>query len=64
MARAPNDVPTKPLTLSTTPQVHAYLTQLLKSGLYGKNTAEAAERLLTRAIDQLVAEGRIKQSRG
>jgi hypothetical protein len=55
MARRPNDLETVPITLSTTPQVVGYLRQLLKTGLYGKNTTEAAERVLTRTLQEMLA---------
>lgn len=42
MARKPNDIPTVPLSLLATPQVERYLKQLLTTGLYGKNPADAA----------------------
>ena len=64
MPRKPNDLKTEPLSLSTTPQVIGYLKQLLKSGLYGKNAADAAERLLTRTLEQMLQTGRIKPPRG
>jgi hypothetical protein len=57
MPRSPNQVPTVNITLSTTPQVHEYLRKLAGTGLYGKNAAEAADRLITRAIEQLIREG-------
>jgi hypothetical protein len=64
MPRKPNDLKTEELRLSTTPQVVGYLKRLLRTGLYGKNPADAAERLLTRALEQLLAAGRIKPPRG
>jgi len=64
MPRHPNDLKTEELTLATTPQVVAYLRQLLKTGLYGKNPADAAERLLTRTLEQLLDGGKIKPPRG
>ena len=64
MPRRPNDLKTEELTLATTPQVVAYLRQLLKTGLYGKNPADAAERLLARTLEQLLDRGRIKTPRG
>jgi hypothetical protein len=60
MARTPNAIETETLTLSTTPQVRRYLSQLLESGLYGKNEAEAAERLLVRAIEELAEKGQLE----
>lgn len=64
MPRKRNDLKTEILPLSTTPHVVGYLRQLLKTGLYGKNATEAAERLLTRTLEQLLAAGRIKPPRG
>ena len=64
MPRKPNDLPTEELRLSTTPQVVGYLKRLLRTGLYGKNPADAAERLLTRALEENLKEGRIKPPRG
>ncbi len=64
MPRKRNDLETVPITLSTTPQVVGYLKQLLKTGLYGKNAAEAAERLLSRTLEEMLRTGRIKPPRG
>jgi len=64
MARKPNDIETVPLPLSTTPQVVGYLKQLLKTGLYGKNATEAAERVLSRTLERMVDAGRLKPPRG
>ena len=64
MPRKPNDLKTEPLTLATTPQVVRYLRRLIKTGLYGKNAADAAERLLTRALEQMLRAGSIKLPRG
>jgi hypothetical protein len=54
MAKAANKVPTVTLTLSATPQLCAYLDQLAESGIYGKNRAEAALRLVEQAIEQRI----------
>jgi hypothetical protein len=59
MARQRNRLTTRTLTLSTTPQVLGYLRELLETGLYGKNEAEAAERLLTRALDTYLGAKRL-----
>jgi hypothetical protein len=64
MPRHRNDLKTEELTLATTPQVVGYLKQLLRTGLYGKNPADAAERLLTRALEQFLAARRIRPPRG
>ena len=53
MPRAKNDIETVTFTVSTTPHVEEYLRHLLKSGLYGHNIAEAAERLITAQIREL-----------
>jgi len=64
MPRKRNDLETVPVTLSTTPQVVGYLKRLLKTGLYGKNAAEAAERLLTRTLEEMLRVGKIRPPRG
>lgn len=56
MAKPANALPSVKITLTTTPQVRSYLEQLVRGGLYGKNTAEAAERLLTQALTTLVKD--------
>ena len=60
MARQRNRIGTEKIKLSTTPQVQDYLEQLLQTGLYGKTPTEAAEQVLTRALDNMVAAGRLK----
>lgn len=57
MSRKPNSVPTVPLRISTTPQVAELLERLVETGLYGKNPAEAAERLIGEGLRQILAEG-------
>jgi hypothetical protein len=64
VARTKNVLPTQSLTLSTTPRVHEYLRRLVLTGLYGKNPAEAAERLLARSLEELLANGRLPPERG
>ena len=64
MPRKPNDLPTEELRLSTTPHVVRYLKRLLRSGLYGKNPAEAAERLLARALEEKLKDVRIMRPKG
>jgi hypothetical protein len=60
MPRSPNLLPTVTITLSTNPEIKAYLSELVPTGLYGNNEADAAERLLAKAIDQLIREGVLK----
>jgi hypothetical protein len=53
MARPKNSAETVTITLSTTPQVRGYLEVLVADGTYGKNVAEAAERLIAEKIREL-----------
>ena len=53
MARPRNSAETVTLTLSTTPQVKRYLEVFVADGTYGKNAAEAAERLIAEKIREL-----------
>jgi hypothetical protein len=39
------------------------LEDLVSSGLFGKNTAEAAERLVARGIETLIREGTLKREK-
>ena len=54
MARKKNQLETVRITIAATPQVNTYLEQLVESGLHGKNVPEAAERLLTSAIEDFI----------
>ena len=67
MPRLPNKVKTVTITVSTTPPVYRHLSDLVATGLFGKNPADAAERLITRGVEQFLAEGtliRTRQSSG
>ena len=57
MARKPNPVKSVQITVSTTPLVHGYLSALVATGLYGKNPAEAAERLIAKGVEVALAGG-------
>lgn len=57
MARGANHISTVKITISTTPPLKSYLESLVKTGLYGKNAAEAAERLVGRELERLIASG-------
>lgn len=57
MAKPPNTIGTIQITISTTQPVQGYLERLVLTGFYGKNPAEAAERLLTRTLETLIKEG-------
>ncbi len=54
MPRPKNQLETVSITLSTTRPVLDYLERLVESGLYGKNPAEAAERLIALGIEDLI----------
>ena len=57
MPRQKNDLPTVPLRISTTQQVRDLLEKLVSTGLFGKNTPEAADRLLSEKLRELSAKG-------
>jgi hypothetical protein len=61
MPKPKNMVETKPLTLSTTPPVIDSLERLVMTGFYGKNPAEAAERLLAETLLRMDREGLISK---
>lgn len=63
MARTENQLKTVPFKFSTTPHVVELLRELVNTGLYGKNTSEAAERLLAHSLGQLVHEKRLSPPR-
>jgi hypothetical protein len=48
-----------PLTVSTTYQARALLQQLVDQGIYGRDLAEVAGRLVDRALIDLFYEGRV-----
>jgi len=60
MPRKPNRVTTVTITISTTERVQRHLENLVAGGLFGKNPAEAAERLVARGIESLLREGTLK----
>lgn len=62
MARAQNAIPSVQITVSTTPAIRDYLSALVTTGLYGKNPADAAERLLAKGIEQAISAGTITKT--
>jgi hypothetical protein len=56
MAKPANTLETIHITISTTRLVQAYLERLVLTGVYGKNPADAAERLLTDALKSLIED--------
>jgi hypothetical protein len=57
MARKRNNLSTVTITISTTGKILSYLNCLVACGLFGKNPAEAAERLIARGIERLLQDG-------
>lgn len=49
------------IEINTTEHVRAYLEQLVLGGLYGKNAAEAAEKIITRAIDDHLRRNELRR---
>jgi len=62
MPKPRNRIPSKPLQVTTTPQVLTLLERLVDTGLYGKNVAEAAERLISRGLEHQVSQGVLSKS--
>jgi hypothetical protein len=60
MPKPPNNMGTVQITISTTRPVQRYLEELVMSGFYGKNPADAAERLLSQGIKALVKNGTLQ----
>lgn len=63
MGRPQNDLRTVPTTIATTEMQRFYLAELVKSGLYGKNPADAAERVISAELHRLIKDGTISPSR-
>jgi hypothetical protein len=61
VARPKNRLPSEEITISTNPQILGYLHELVDSGFFGNNEAEAAERLIARTIEQLVDDGKLER---
>lgn len=58
---AQRKIKTAEIKIVTTQKIKDFLEQLTQTGLYGKSHTETAERLLARAIEDLVREGRLKE---
>jgi len=63
MARKRNHLKTVTMTISTTPPILEHLEKLVTTGLYGKNPAEAAERLVARSLEDLLQNGSLPKSK-
>jgi hypothetical protein len=59
--RPKNRVESVQVTFNTTPIVVQYLQDLVDAGLHGHNQADAAERLVTSAIEALVQSGTLRR---
>ncbi len=58
MARPANPAKTIQIRVSTTPQVRFYLERLVAEGTFGKNVAEAAERLISMKLNEMLGSER------
>ena len=59
--RKPNSIGTVTIKVSTNPIIENYLEQLARTGLYGKNPAEAAERLIAEGVGRLLDDSLLKR---
>ena len=59
VAGKPSPVPPDVIEIRTSKQVRAYLDQLIMGGLYGGTVNDAAERIVTRAIEDLLRRGEL-----
>jgi len=64
MPKRPNTIRTVQITISTTAAVQGYLEQLVATGLYGKNPAEVAERIIARTIEIMLGDGTLRRPSG
>jgi hypothetical protein len=60
MPKSANTIDTVQITISTTRTVQGHLERLVFTGLYGKNPADAAERVLARSIENMLKDGTIR----
>jgi hypothetical protein len=61
LAKGHNLIPTATITVSTTELVEEYLADLVRTGFYGKNTAEAAERVIVFGLEHLMEIQKLKR---
>ena len=59
MPKPKNLLPTKEIRLASNPQVFYMLRQLVATGLYGKNEAEAAEQLVRQELRRMATNGEL-----
>lgn len=60
MGRKENSLDSVEIRISTNPVLRAQLEELVKTGRYGKNVTEAAERIIAHEIGRLVDTGKLK----
>ena len=63
MARPENSLGSVEIRISTNPILKAQLEELVKTGRYGKNVTEAAERIIAQEIGRLVDAGKLSEPR-
>jgi hypothetical protein len=63
MPHPKNQLETVKLRISTSKAVVDYLKELVETGLYGRHYTDAAERLISRGIEDLLRQGTLKSLR-
>lgn len=58
MSRTANPARTVHIRISTTPRVKLYLERLVSEGTFGKNVGEAAERLISMKLNEMLGPQR------
>jgi len=61
MPRKDNLLDTDKLTLSTNPLIVERLERLVHTGYFGKNAAEAAERLVAKTLEEMDRDHRLPE---
>jgi hypothetical protein len=59
MGRPENSLVSVEIRISTNPIIKAQLEQLVRTGRYGKNHTEAAERIIAQEVGRLVDQGKL-----
>jgi hypothetical protein len=60
MAKTPNETESAPLRLTLSKQSVRLLEQLAARGIYGRNSAEVAARMVDRALEAYVDQPKLK----
>lgn len=60
MTKGRNLIETETITISTTAIIKKQLAQLVHTGYWGKNEAEAGERIIAQWLTQMTDAGKIK----